>query len=63
LTTTAAGQDREDWLMDGGFDIAFKLTRLFSLTVGYNYTSRDSNLRGFDFQNNNIRVGLTATYP
>ena len=62
-TLPAGQQDRKDVLMDGGVDIAFRLTRLLSLTIGYNYTSADSNLRGFGYQSNRVRIGLTATYP
>jgi len=53
---------RKDVRVEAGMEAAFRLTRLFSLTLGYTHTDMDSNLRGFDFQNNRVRLGLTATY-
>lgn len=63
-SATSSGQqkDREDTLLDGGIELAFRLTRLLSLTLGYTHTRVDSNVRGFDYQNNRVRLGLTATY-
>jgi hypothetical protein len=53
---------REDVRIEGGLELAFQLTRLLLLTLGYTYTDVDSNLAGFDFQNNRVRLGLTVTY-
>jgi len=61
-TTSGQGQDRKDTLLDGGIELAYQLTRLLSLTLGYTYTSADSNLPGLSYQNNRVRLGLTATY-
>lgn len=59
-----AGQPRtrDDLLLDLGVEISFRLGRLFLLVVSYGRTSVDSNAPGFDYQNNRVRVGLTATY-
>jgi len=53
---------REDRRFEAGTDVTFRLTRLFSLTLGYTYTEIDSNVRGFDVQNNRVRLGLTARF-
>ena len=62
-TAVGQGQDREDVRFETGLDVAFQLTRLLSLTLGYTYTSLDSNRTDFGYQNNRVRVGLTVTYP
>ena len=62
---TAAGtsEDREDLVLGGGLEVNFRLTRLLLLTVGYSYTKVDSNLRGFDYENNQGRLSLSVIYP
>ncbi len=42
--------------------MAFRLTRLFSLTLGYTHTEIGSTLRGLGFQSNRVRLGLTARF-
>ncbi len=62
FTTEVGGRKRTDLVIEGGPELVFRLTRLFSLTVGYLYTNVDSNLRGFGYQDNRAHAGLTATY-
>lgn len=62
FTTLGQQQERKDLLIDIGPELGFRLTRLLSLTMGYTYTRVDSNLRGFDYENNRVRLGLTATF-
>jgi hypothetical protein len=59
-TATGGGtQERKDVQLGGGIDAALRLTRLLTLTAGYSHTRVDSNLRGLDYQNNLVRVGLS----
>lgn len=62
-TDAGTTQDRKDLLLNGTLEVNFKLTRLLLLTVGYSYTNVDSNLRGFSYDNNLGRVGLSVVYP
>jgi hypothetical protein len=61
-TVTGQQRDRKDLLLEGTIEVAWKLTRLLSLTAGYTYTRADSNLQGLDYQSNRVRLGLTAIY-
>lgn len=62
FTIVGQQQERKDTYYNAGLDVAFKLTRLLSLTLGYTYVNVDSNIPGNGYQNNVIRLGLTATY-
>jgi hypothetical protein len=61
-TAPATPVARRELLVGGGLGLDVRLTRRLSLGVGYDYTHADSSLRGFDYAQNRVRVGLTATY-
>jgi hypothetical protein len=58
----AAPAGRRELLMGGGLGLDVRLTRRLSLGVDYDYTRVDSSVRGLDYAQNRVRVGLTAIY-
>jgi len=62
FTTVGQQQEEKDTYYNAGLEVAVKLTRLLSLTLGYTYVNKDSNIQGNGYQNNVARLGLTATY-
>jgi hypothetical protein len=57
--TTAA---RTELLVGAGVELDVRLTRRLVLGVGYEHTRADSSVRGLDYEQNRVRVGLTVIY-
>ena len=57
-----AGREREDTLIRLELAATLKLSRVFSLAARYRFGQRDSNVPEFDYTNNVVTLGLTATY-
>jgi len=51
---------RVDDYLGGGLTLGFSLRDWLNLSVGYNYTERDSNFTIYDYQTNTFFVTLTA---
>jgi putative beta-barrel porin BBP2 len=60
--TTAQGRERKDHIIEAGLELAYRMTRLLSLTAGYLHTTTESNQRGFSYDANSVHAGLVLTY-
>lgn len=56
------GRQREDRTMNAGMELALRITRLLTVTLDYAYTNVDSNVPGFRYESNRVRLGMTAVY-
>jgi hypothetical protein len=61
-TGTTTSKTRQDTTLEGGVEIAYKLSRTLTLTARYARASLDSNVHAFDYANNRVGLALTATF-
>jgi hypothetical protein len=61
-TGTPAPGPRRDTTLEGGLEVAYRLTRLLTVSAYYAYVNFDSNLRGFDYVNNRVGLAVTAKF-
>ena len=61
-TGTATAKTRQDTTLEGGIEVAYKLSRTLTLSVRYARTSLDSNVHAFNYINNRAGLALTATF-
>jgi hypothetical protein len=61
-TGTTTSKTRQDTTLEGGVEIAYKLSRTLTLTARYARASLDSNVHAFSYANNRVGLALTATF-
>ena len=64
-TKTTEGTEtakREDDFWSGGVGVSYELPKGVTADVKYEYSSRDSNFSTFDYKNNRVSIGLTASF-